>query len=151
MAKVSGYRRVLHQLALDQLQTSNSPRQYPDGKSPHSFLFRVLYQILCTNKTERDCAIHGVWAEEIFHTFSDFHNATHHDFHSRGFSRFQLFVHIEVNCQKWGIRRTNSIKHQCFALDHEKIVQHWDAKRINMWSNVWVSSCRLLAGSNSGQ
>ena len=41
MAKVSG-RYVLHQLALDQFQTSNSPRQYPDGKSPHSFLFCVL-------------------------------------------------------------------------------------------------------------
>ena len=43
MAKVSSYRHVLHQLALGELQTSNSPRQYPDGKSPHSFLFRVLY------------------------------------------------------------------------------------------------------------
>ena len=31
---------------------SNSPRQYLDGKSPHSFLFHVLYQILWTNKTE---------------------------------------------------------------------------------------------------
>ena len=49
----SGYRHVLHQLALDKLQTSTFPRQYLDGKSPRSFLSHVLYQILWTNKTER--------------------------------------------------------------------------------------------------
>ena len=53
MAKVSGYKHVLHRLALDELQTSNSPRQYLNGKSPHSILFHVLYQILWTNKIER--------------------------------------------------------------------------------------------------
>ena len=38
---------------------------------------------------------------------------------SRGCFRFQsyCFFHMEVNCQKWRIRRTNSTKHQCFALD----------------------------------
>ena len=42
MAKVTGCRHVLHQLALDELQASNSSEQYPDGKSPHSCLFRVV-------------------------------------------------------------------------------------------------------------
>ena len=53
MAKGSSYKHVFHELALDELQTSNSPRQYLDGKSPHSFLFHVLYQMFWTNKTER--------------------------------------------------------------------------------------------------